>query len=161
MLLNNEYKMGRIKKEVFELLGIFKRALLSSRTIHVLLFKGLGVIVVATFSGYAAKLFAVLPLDIQAQTQLELAASEVNLYKSHQIGTIKEVAMAQANFRAAEYSTNLINVTLSALENWFLAVIPLCWLMLVLGLFHWSLYEINKHYVHHIERSGCGTEEHF
>ncbi len=153
--------MSGIKTEVLEILGIFKRALLSSRTIHTLLFKGVGMIVLATVSGYAAKLFALLPLEIQAQTQLKLAASEVNLYKTHQIGTIKEVAMAQANLRAAEYSTNLINASLSALESWFLAAIPWCFLMLVLGVLHWGLYEINQQYFRGTGRSGDGTEEHF
>ncbi|CAK2847739.1 conserved hypothetical protein [Vibrio crassostreae] len=158
---NSEYGMSGIKTEVFEILGIFKRALLSSRTIHRLLFKGVGMIVLATVSGYAAKLFALLPLDIQAQMQLELAASEVNLYKTHQIGTIKEVAMAQANLRSAEYSTNLINVSLSALENWLFAAIPLCILMLSFGVLHWGLYEIEQHYVRCAGRSGDGAEEHF
>ncbi|CDU05642.1 MULTISPECIES: hypothetical protein [Vibrio] len=158
---SNECEMGSIKKEIFELSSIFWRAAMSSRAIHIFLFKGLGIFAVAAVSGYAAKLFALLPLDIQAQTQLELAASEVNLYETHQIGTIKEIAMAQANLRAAEYSTNLINVSLNALENWFLAAIPWCWLMLVFAFLHWSLYEIYKHYDLRKERSGCGTEEHF
>lgn len=153
--------MRNIKKEIFKLLCIFSSALLYRRTIHILLFKVVGIIAFATVSGYAANLFVLLPLEITAQTSLELAMSEVNLYKIHQIGTIKEVAMAQANLRAAEYSTNLINITLSALDKWFLAAIPLCIFMLVMGVTHWACYEVRLHYIRHSKQSVDEEEEHF